>query len=149
LHAREPRGVGGGNGGVSRSGEWGEGEASIVNVAALEDSARRASGLLKAMGNPHRLMILCQLLSGEKKVSELERLVGLSQSALSQHLARLRRDELVKTRRAAQVIYYSLAGEEATAIITTLHHLYCGPAEDAQAVAVPADDRPLDRVAAP
>jgi DNA-binding transcriptional ArsR family regulator len=101
------------------------GERGAVDVAALQESARRASCLLKAMGNAHRLMVLCQLLSGEKNVTELERLVGLSQSALSQHLARLRRDELVRTRRSAQVIYYSLAGEEARAIIATLHALYC------------------------
>jgi len=77
------------------------------------------------MGNPHRLVVLCQLLAGERSVGELERLVGLSQSALSQHLARLRRDGLVKTRRSAQTIYYSLAGEEATAVLATLYRLYC------------------------
>ena len=96
-----------------------------MDVATLEDSARQASALLKTMGNPHRLMILCLLVGGEKSVSELERQVGLSQSALSQHLARLRRQALVKTRRSAQTIYYSLCGEEATAIIGTLHALYC------------------------
>jgi DNA-binding transcriptional ArsR family regulator len=77
------------------------------------------------MGNPHRLVVLCQLLAGERSVGELERLVGLSQSALSQHLARLRRDGLVKTRRSAQTIYYSLAGEEASAVLATLYQLYC------------------------
>ncbi len=76
------------------------------------------------MGNTHRLMILCQLSKGERNVGELERIVGLSQSALSQHLARLRNDNLVKTRRAAQTIYYSLAGEEAAAVIDTLCRLY-------------------------
>ena len=76
------------------------------------------------MGNTHRLMILCQLSKGEKNVGELERIVGLSQSALSQHLARLRTDHLVKTRREAQTIYYSLAGEEAAAVIETLCRLY-------------------------
>jgi DNA-binding transcriptional ArsR family regulator len=80
------------------------------------------------MGNPHRLMVLCRLIEGEKSVGELERLVGLSQSALSQHLARLRRDSLVKTRRSAQTIFYSLAGNEAIAILTTLHQLYCAEA---------------------
>ena len=64
----------------------------------------RASTLLKAMSNQHRLMILCQLVPGEKCVSELEEIIGLSQSALSQHLARLRRDNLVSTRREAQTI---------------------------------------------
>lgn len=96
-----------------------------VNVEALHVSARRASALLKAMGNPHRLMILGQLIHAERSVGELERIVGLSQSALSQHLARLRRDNLVKTRRSAQTIFYSLAGNEAAMILATLYQLYC------------------------
>lgn len=96
-----------------------------MDLRALEASARRASTLLKAMGNTHRLMILCQLVEGERCVGELERIVGLSQSALSQHLARLRRDNLVVTRRSAQTIYYSLAGSEAHTVIATLHRLYC------------------------
>lgn len=94
-------------------------------MEALYTSARRASALLRAMGNPHRLIVLCQLLTEERSVGELERLVGLSQSALSQHLARLRRDGLVKTRRKAQTIFYSLAGDEARAVLATLHRLYC------------------------
>lgn len=98
----------------------------MVELEQLQENARRASGLLKAMSNEHRLMILCQLLHGEKSVGELERLIGLSQSALSQHLARLRRDNLVQTRRQAQTIYYSLAGHEASAVIDTLYGLYCG-----------------------
>lgn len=99
---------------------------SAVNVDALNVSAWRASGLLRAMGNPHRLMILSQLIRAERSVGELERVVGLSQSALSQHLARLRRDRLVKTRRSAQTIFYSLAGNEAEMVLSTLYQLYCG-----------------------
>ncbi|OIQ97915.1 putative HTH-type transcriptional regulator YgaV [mine drainage metagenome] len=97
-----------------------------MELERLQDNARRASALLKAMSNEHRLMILCQLLSSEKSVGELERIVGLSQSALSQHLARLRRDDLVCTRRAAQTIYYSLQGEEIPAVLETLYKIYCG-----------------------
>jgi len=97
-----------------------------IDLERIQDNARRASTLLKAMSNQHRLMILCQLVPGEKCVGELERIVGLSQSALSQHLARLRRDNLVATRREAQTIHYSLAGEEASAVIETLYGLYCG-----------------------
>jgi len=100
-----------------------------MQVEKLQDSARRASALLKAMANEHRLMILCQLLPGEKSVGELERVIGLSQSALSQHLARLRRDRLVTTRRQAQTIFYSLSGAEARAVIGTLYGLYCEPAD--------------------
>ncbi|MCA3247682.1 MAG: ArsR/SmtB family transcription factor [Tagaea sp.] len=98
-----------------------------MDTEDLKANARSASALLKAMANERRLLILCHLAMGEKSVGELEGLVGLSQSALSQHLARLRRDRLVATRRAAQTILYRLAGAEATAIIHTLHGLYCAP----------------------
>jgi DNA-binding transcriptional ArsR family regulator len=91
----------------------------------FQDKARQASVLLKAMSNEHRLMVLCQLLEGEKSVGELEKIVGLSQSALSQHLARLRHDGFVRTRRSAQTIFYSLNGDEAPAVICTLFKLYC------------------------
>ena len=90
----------------------------------IESNARRATTLLKAMSNKHRLMVLCELLGGEKRVGQLEEIIGLSQSALSQHLARLRRDDLVTTRRAAQTIFYSLAGDEAGAVIRVLQELY-------------------------
>ena len=99
-----------------------------MQVDDLRANAQKASELLKAMSNEKRLMILCYLANGEKAVGEMEKLVGLSQSALSQHLARLRRDGLVKTRRSSQTIYYSLAGGEAQAIMETLHGIYCcGP----------------------
>lgn len=107
-----------------------------VDLESMQASAMRASALLKSMGNPHRLMVLCQLAKGERSVGELERMIGLSQSALSQHLARLRRDNLVQTRRSAQTIYYSLAGPEAHAVITTLYQLYCAEAEHGAAVVV-------------
>lgn len=97
-----------------------------MEVDDLRENAQKASELLKAMSNEKRLMILCYLAGGEKAVGEMEKLVGLSQSALSQHLARLRRDGLVKTRRASQTIYYSLAGGEAQAIMETLYGIYCG-----------------------
>ena len=80
------------------------------------------------MANKRRLLILCQLADGEKSVGELEALVNLSQSALSQHLAILRRHGLVQTRRRAQSIYYSLASAEAAGIMATLYELYCGGA---------------------
>jgi DNA-binding transcriptional ArsR family regulator len=101
-----------------------------IELEKLEENARRASVLLKAMSNQHRLMILCQISNDEKSVGELEEIIGLSQSALSQHLARLRRDNLVQTRRDAQTIYYSLKGEEAQTVIQTLYDLYC--ADDAK-----------------
>jgi ArsR family transcriptional regulator, virulence genes transcriptional regulator len=90
----------------------------------LHYSAREASVLLKAMSNEHRLLILYQLVAGEKSVGELVRQVGLSQSALSQHLARLRRDNLVRTRREAQTIFYSVAAEEPLAVLHLLDQIY-------------------------
>lgn len=100
-----------------------------MNVIEMERAAAAASRLLKALANERRLMILCHLTTSERSVGELERLVGLSQSALSQHLARLREDGLVKTRRAAQTIYYSLDGEAAPRVIAVLYELYCAPLE--------------------
>jgi len=104
----------------------------------LQANATKASTLLKAMSNERRLMILCQLAQGERSVGELERVVGLSQSALSQHLARLRQDGLVATRRSAQTIYYSLHGREARAVMQTLHELYCATPADGLSEGEPA-----------
>jgi DNA-binding transcriptional ArsR family regulator len=99
-----------------------------VNIAELQKNASRATSLLKAMANASRLLILCQLAEGEKSVGELERLVGLSQSGLSQHLALLRRKRIVATRREAQSIYYSLASKEAEAVMATLYQVFCAKA---------------------
>ncbi len=108
--------------------------------ADLIGYARRASTLLKAMSNERRLLILCHLAEGERSVGELESLVGLSQSALSQHLARLRRDRVVRTRRSAQSIIYSLEGEEALTIMEALRRLYVSaPAAARKDVAGAAD----------
>lgn len=102
---------------------------ATASLDSMKENAFRASALLKAMSNQHRLMILCQLSQGEMCVGELEEIIDLSQSALSQHLARLRRDKLVKTRRQAQTIFYSLDGEEAPSIIEVLYGLYCEKSE--------------------
>ncbi|MCW4151919.1 metalloregulator ArsR/SmtB family transcription factor [Halomonas sp. 18H] len=83
----------------------------------------QVSALLKAMANDNRLRILCLLAEGELSVSELNQQLVLSQSALSQHLAILRRAQLVTTRRDSQTIYYSLEGDCAKTLITTLDHL--------------------------
>ena len=95
-------------------------------LTELHDMASHACELLKAMANEWRLMILCQLSEGEKTVSELQTLLGLSQSALSQHLAVLRREKIVTARKHAQSVSYSLAGDEATKVMETLHDLFCG-----------------------
>jgi DNA-binding transcriptional ArsR family regulator len=98
----------------------------IMNVSELQSQAQQVTTLLKAMGNERRFLILCYLVDGERSVGELERLVGLSQSALSQHLARLRRDGLVRTRRSAQTIYYSLQGDLPLGVMQALHQVFCG-----------------------
>ena len=104
-----------------------------MNITDFEAASSRAAQLLKALSNERRLRIVCELGRGELSVSELERRVGLRQSALSQHLARLRRDGLVTTRRQSQVVYYSLAGEEACRLVETLYGLY-------RAAPAPADE---------
>ncbi len=111
-----------------------------MDLKEMRSNARQASRLLKAMSNERRLMVLGYLSQGERSVGELERLVGLSQSALSQHLARLRHDKLVVTRREAQTIYYSLASPEVDAVMSTIYGLYCGGSN--QYGADPGDDGP-------
>src|SRR5210317_2191841 len=98
----------------------------FAKMSELHDMASNACELLKAMANEWRLMILCQLSEGERTVSELQSVLGLSQSALSQHLAVLRREKIVSARKDAQSVFYSLAGDEATKVMETLHELFCG-----------------------
>lgn len=90
----------------------------------LVKNARDASELLKAMANETRLLILCQLVVGERSVGELVEILDLGQSALSQHLAILRQQGLVLPRRDARSVYYSISGREPRAIIETLQALY-------------------------
>lgn len=96
-----------------------------MDVNDIEANVGIAAALLKALSNEKRLLVICSLYKGEKSVGELEELVGLSQSALSQHLARLRKDGLVKTRREAQTIYYSLDGEATNEVLRCLYDIYC------------------------
>lgn len=92
----------------------------------MQRSAADAAGLLKLLANEARLQILCSLTGGEQSVGELNEKIALSQSALSQHLKRLRDDGLVTTRRSAQTIYYSLCESRALRLIETIHEIYCG-----------------------
>lgn len=94
------------------------------NSETLRAQARPAATFLKALSNDRRLAIACLLARSEMSVGELEVLVGVSQSALSQHLARLRRDRLVKTRREAQTIYYSLNGGKVLTLLQTLYPMF-------------------------
>jgi DNA-binding transcriptional ArsR family regulator len=103
-----------------------------TDMSAMRERADEASQLLKALGNAQRLRILCLLVGNELTVGQINELLpSLSQSALSQHLARLREEGLVATRREAQSVWYALAAGPAQAIIATLHGIYCAPAPPA------------------
>ena len=97
----------------------------LLDSARMAQNADRAVDLLKRLANRHRLMILCSLAEGEASVSKLNELIDLSQSALSQHLAVLREDGLVATRREGQTIHYALTDSPALRVIQTLHDIYC------------------------
>lgn len=96
-----------------------------IDFEKLEASAVQAAQLLKNMSHPSRLMVLCHLMKGESPVSELNKAVPLSQSALSQHLANLRQADLVDTRRVSQVIYYRLKSRAVLEILEALYKIYC------------------------
>ena len=97
------------------------------DAAAMQAHAGDAARLLKALANEWRLQVLCLLAEGERSVGEINTLLDLSQSALSQHLAVLREEGLVQTRREAQVIHYSLKPGPAAEVMQTLHGIYCRP----------------------
>jgi len=96
-----------------------------MDFDAMQRNASDAVNLLKGLANESRLMIMCVLSEGEVSVGQLNQRIKLSQSALSQHLAVLREQELVQTRRESQTIYYRLADTAALSIIELLHEVYC------------------------
>ena len=96
-----------------------------IDVNAMVTNAENAAKWLKAIANPNRLMILCLLLDNELSVTQLNETIPLSQSALSQHLAVLRTQDLVSTRKSSQVVYYSLKNEQVTEIISIMHKQFC------------------------
>ncbi|MCT7942832.1 MULTISPECIES: ArsR/SmtB family transcription factor [Shewanella] len=96
-----------------------------IDVTTMLENAETAAKWLKAIANPYRLMILCLLLDKELSVTELNETVPLSQSALSQHLAVLRAEDLVNTRKSSQVVFYTLKNEQVTEVISILHRRYC------------------------
>lgn len=96
-----------------------------LEIDSLKANAASASALLKALANPDRLLLLCQLSQGERSVSELEQLLGIQQPTLSQQLGVLRREGLVATRREGKLIHYRISSPEALAVIATLYQLFC------------------------
>ena len=109
--------------------------ASVVDFAPndlakqMQKASMQASQLLKSLSHPDRLLLLCQLTQGEFCVSELESLVGVGQPSLSQQLGILRKDELVATRRDGKQIYYSIASEDALAVLELLYQRFCAKDE--------------------
>jgi DNA-binding transcriptional ArsR family regulator len=97
-----------------------------IDAEAMRAHADEASRLLRTLAHGQRLRVLCLLVDGELSVGEINERIDLSQSALSQHLARLRADRLVATRREAQTIYYRLASGPARQLLGALHGIYCG-----------------------
>lgn len=100
----------------------------LIELPRLQQRADEAVALLRVLANPDRLLLLCQLVTGECCVSDLEERTGIHQPTLSQQLGVLRNEGLVQTQREGKRIYYTLAHPEALAVLQTLYHLYCQPA---------------------
>jgi DNA-binding transcriptional ArsR family regulator len=98
-----------------------------VDAKAMRVAADQASELLKALANRHRLLIICQLIDGERSVGELAGFLGIRDSTVSQHLALLRKDGLVSARRDGQTIWYSISSPPARELLETLYRVYCAP----------------------
>jgi DNA-binding transcriptional ArsR family regulator len=101
--------------------------AKTKTMLEMGAAAAEAAGLLKALANQDRLLILCHLADGEKNVTELQELLGLRQPTISQQLSRLRFEKLVDYRRSGKTIYYRLSSDEAGKVIELLYGLYCAP----------------------
>ena len=102
-------------------------DTSTLDLETMKASASRACRLMKVLSNPDRLMLLCQLSLGEKRVGELEEILGIVQPTLSQQLTVLRDEELVNTRRDGKNIYYQIASPQALAVMNVLFEQFCGP----------------------
>jgi DNA-binding transcriptional ArsR family regulator len=124
-----------------------------MNVAVMRQSADQAAEFLKSLGNRHRLLILCQLLDAERSVTDLSQFLEIRDSTVSQHLALLRREGLVKARRDGQTIWYSLSSDPAREILATLYRCFCSAVEEegevAAAASVPVSPRQPPRRAVP
>lgn len=117
-----------------------------IDAEAMELNAQAAAGLLKALANPHRLMILCQLIDGERSVSDLAGYCGLRVSTMSQHLGLLRRGGLVVARRQGQTIFYRLGDPAAQRIVEALSSIYCASRSAAKVRFHPSRTRAAERI---
>lgn len=101
-----------------------------LDLPTLRKSADAACGLMKALSNPDRLLLLCQLSQGERRVGELQELVGIGQPTLSQQLGVLRDEGLVATRREGKQIYYRIVSPQALAVMRVLYEQFCHPSKE-------------------
>jgi len=97
----------------------------ITNQKALVENSKQVATILKQLANPNRLMILCCISNGEQTVGDLNSQIDLSQSALSQHLAKLRESNIVTTRRESQTIYYQIANQKVKYLLEVLQEQFC------------------------
>jgi len=104
-------------------------ETSTLDLEKMKTSTGKACQMMKVLSNPDRLMLLCQLSQGEKRVGELEEILGIVQPTLSQQLTVLRDEELVTTRRDGKNIYYQIASPQALAVMNVLFDQFCKPQE--------------------
>jgi DNA-binding transcriptional ArsR family regulator len=98
-----------------------------IELTEMQSGAAKACRLMKVLSNPDRLLLLCQLSQGEKRVGELEEILGIVQPTLSQQLTVLRDEELVSTRRDGKNIYYQMCSPQALAVMQVLYQNFCGP----------------------
>jgi len=108
-------------------------ENATLDLEKMHIAAEKACRLMKVLSNPDRLMLLCQLSQGEKRVGELEEILGIVQPTLSQQLTVLRDEELVSTRREGKNIYYQIASPQALAVMHILYAQFCAPHEGERA----------------
>lgn len=107
-------------------------QAALISPAQMAERAGTAVAMLKALANEHRLLILCHLIeAGELSVGQLVHRIGLSQSALSQHLGRLREERIVEFRRASQTLFYHVSDDRAAQLLVLLRDIYCAEPEAA------------------
>lgn len=96
-----------------------------ADIKRMQEAAGEASQLMKTLGHPGRLMVLCYLVEGERSVGELAEELDMTQSALSQHLARMRSESLVETRRDSQNVFYSVTDGEVRSLIKAMYKIFC------------------------
>lgn len=100
---------------------------SHTELLRLQLASAKATRFLRALGNPARLLLLCQLAQGEKNVNELETVTGIRQPTLSQQLAVLREEELVSTRKEGKNVYYQIQSAAALDVMAVLYKHFCAP----------------------